>query len=136
MNLRPYLTCPPPRQLLSDVIPFPRESDEGVVDKVLMGLRPEFPSNTLSAWFADALWEQIETCWDQDPKERPTVYEVLQALLALSETKHQEPIVSREDSDDEAAIGEWELFKDDTAEGASWAVARSSLSIPYFANGV
>lgn len=44
--------------------------------------------------------------------------EVLQTLLVLGEDKQQEPVVFKEDSDDEATIGEWELVKDGSVEGA------------------
>ena len=54
------------------------------------GLRPEWPSNSPSQVLVDALREQVEACWGQELKERPTASEVLQTLLALDEDRPQE----------------------------------------------
>jgi len=57
---------------------------------------------------AGALWEQIRACWDQEPKERPTISKALETLLVLGETYQQGTVVSLGDPDDEIMIGEWE----------------------------
>ena len=88
------------------------------MNRVATGLRPEWPSSNPPQGLADALWQQIEACWRQEPKERPTASNVLAALLALGGgTYHYEPPVSVGGPDDEAAIGEWEHIEDGPEEG-------------------
>ena len=75
------------------------------MNKIATGLRPEWSSNSPSQKFADEL---IKACWYQEPKERPTAFEVLQSLLALGECGHQKPVVPVEKAEDDVAMGEWE----------------------------
>ena len=82
------------------------------MDKITTGLRPEWSSNNLSQKLLDALWEHIEAFWNQEPKERPTVLEVLQTLLALGEGGHYEPVVSVENSEDDVTEREREEVED------------------------
>ena len=82
------------------------------MDKITTGLRPEWSSNNLSQKLVDALWEHIEACWNQEPKERPTALEVLQTLLALGEGGHHEPVVSVENSEDDVTERESEEVED------------------------
>jgi hypothetical protein len=96
------------------------------VGRVATGLRPEWPSNNPSQGLVDALWEQIEACWSQEPKERPTASQVLQTLLALGETQHLEPEVPVEGSDDET-VKEWEQVEDDP-DSTFWAGRRDVRS--------
>ena len=51
-----------------------------------MGIRPEWPSNNPSQGLVDALWDQTEAYWHQEPKERPTASEVLETLLVLDDS--------------------------------------------------
>lgn len=46
-------------------------------------------------------------CWNQEPNERPTAPEVLQAL---AEAKNGEPAVSVQGSEDEMGMEEWSLI--------------------------
>ena len=99
-------------QVLSGTTPFPNESDEEIVDKITRGLRPEWSSANPSQKLANALWEHIEACWNQEPKERPTAFEVLQTLLALGEDKYQVPVASVENAEDDPMVREWEQAED------------------------
>ena len=105
----------PSPQVLSGTTPFPDESDEVIMDKVTAGLRPTWPSNP-SRWLVGKLWEQIEVCWQQEPNGRPTSFEVLQTLLALSEAQHQERAALS--VEDEALMWEWEHIKDNPEKSA------------------
>ena len=84
-----------------------------------MGLRPEWPFVNPPQGLAGALWEQIKSCWNQEPKERPTASRVLETLVVLGETypDHHEPVVSVGDPDDEAMIEEWDHVNDGFEEG-------------------
>ena len=99
-------------QILTGVIPFPYESDEGVVEKVARGLRPERPSNH-SQGMPNHLWEQIVACWNQEPTVRPTAQKL---LLALGETEHRAPVESAGGPGDESILREWDWVEDDLEE--------------------
>ena len=89
-------TSHPRTQILTGTAPFPRESDQEIVDKVVMGLRPEWSSISPPQGLADALWYHIRTCWRQEPEGRPTASKMLETLLVLSETY---PYQSESDSE-------------------------------------
>jgi len=55
-----------------------------------MGCRPEWPSNNPSQGLVDALWDQIEAYWHDDPRQRPAALTVLQFLQRLSQERTQE----------------------------------------------
>lgn len=57
---------------------------------VVMGHRPEFPLNNPSRGLVDALWDQIEACWHDDPEQRPAAFMVLQFLQGLTQVRTQE----------------------------------------------
>ena len=73
--------------------------------KVVGGQRPEWPSNNLPQGFTEVLWKRIKTCWKQEPEQRPTASNVLEAFGG---TRKREPATSVGDQDDDAAIGKWE----------------------------
>jgi hypothetical protein len=58
----------------------------------------------------DALWDQIEACWHDDPEQRPSAFTVLQFLQGLSEERipQEEPQEFLELTDDEA----WDCIED------------------------
>ena len=94
----------------------------------MTGLRPEWPSTNPPQGLANGLWEQVEACWKQEPKERPTASNVLETLLALGETYHHEPVISMGGSDDETMVWEWEHVEDDPEESMSWIGCRNLRS--------
>jgi len=53
--------------------------DSVVIAKVVKGTRPERPE---VSQVDDALWNLLTRCWDQDPKCRPSIAEVLKTLTA------------------------------------------------------
>ena len=92
---------------MTGAAPFQNKSDE-ITNKVPTGLRPEWPSGNPPHGLVGALWEQIKVCWNQEPKEQPTISKVVETLLTLDETYHHEPVACVGDQDDEAMNGEWE----------------------------
>jgi hypothetical protein len=44
------------------------------------GIRPKRPAN---AEFTDDMWSLIESCWRQDPNERPMIQDVVERLERL-----------------------------------------------------
>ena len=102
----PKLRLNPRFQVLSGTTPFPNESDEEIADKVVTGLRPEWPSNNPSQKLVDVLWEHIESCWNQEPKERPTALSVLRALQELGGGEPPKPLGSMNGVEDDDFVHE------------------------------
>jgi len=83
------------------------------VETVNIGMRPEWPHEATSQGLVDAIWEQVEACWSQEPGERPTASAVLQTLQKLREEQpgvSQEP---REPSSDDT----WDYVEDNPEPG-------------------
>ena len=97
------------------------------MDKLVMGLRPEWPSNNPSQGLVDELWEQTESCWNQKPDGRPTASKVLQTLQVLSGTQRRGTVASVEDSEDRAIVGEREQVED-SPDGTFWSGCSDSRS--------
>ena len=53
-----------------------------IVPKVLRGDRPSKPlgDEAVRHGLTDKIWELLTCCWKVDPKERPTIEEVLEEL--------------------------------------------------------
>ncbi|KAF5345362.1 hypothetical protein D9758_008509 [Tetrapyrgos nigripes] len=67
-------------EVFSGKVPYhqwPR--DATVVFKILLGIRPERPSDASALGLSDAVWNVIGMCW-QDWRKRPRVLSVLQCL--------------------------------------------------------
>ena len=92
---------------MTGATPFPDESDEEIVGRVVRGQRPEWPSANPPQGLTKALSEQIKSCWKQEPKERPAASSVLEALLALDKVYQG----------DDAVNGVWGYVGDDLKEG-------------------
>ena len=65
------------------------------MDMVATGIRPRRPPNSPSKW----LWEQVKACWNQEPNERPTAFNVLKALVVPGEARRQDSMSSGEDQE-------------------------------------
>ena len=103
-----YLSISPRNLDFDGCLTIPNKSDEEIANKVPTGLRPEWPSSNPPRGLVGALWEQIKACWNQEPKERPTISKVVETLLTLGETYHHELVACVGDQDDEGMTGEWE----------------------------
>ena len=71
-------------EVLSGKVPLCRYSNLLVVVEVLAGTRPGRPEGTLGAWFTDRVWEVLECCWTPQPRNRPSIEDVLQCLEKVS----------------------------------------------------
>ena len=73
-------------QLFSGQVPFPEfQNDYAVLVSVMRGKRPDFPSHDLcrSRGLDNEVWDLMQTCWAQEPIQRPTVEQVMARLQAL-----------------------------------------------------
>ena len=52
---------------------------------IIEGGRPNKPEFKITRGYTKELWEMTTRCWKQDPIERPTVDEVLEALRIAAE---------------------------------------------------
>jgi len=78
------------------------------METINIGLRPEWPPGAPPQGLGDAIWQQVEACWSQEPEDRPTTLEVLQALQKLSEERPQVSQEPREPSSDDT----WDYVED------------------------
>ena len=62
-------------ETISGRLPFHQHVDLRVFVKVLAGDRP-----TRGAGFAESLWKMLTQCWTPQPKDRPSIQDILQRL--------------------------------------------------------
>ena len=108
------------------------------METVNIGLRPEWPPKVASEGLGDAIWQQVEACWSQEPEDRPTARVVLQALQKLSEERPQVSQEPREPSSDDT----WDYVEDaldpstfDFRGGRITGLIFNLLSAPQNSNG-
>jgi len=78
------------------------------VNTVKIGIRPEWRPEPASQELEDAIWQQVEACWNHDPEDRPTVLVVLQVLQKLSDERPRVSQEPREPSSDDT----WDYVED------------------------
>ena len=59
------------------MVPFDRHRPVEAMMVIMRGDRPPRPSHLT---LTDELWELVQQCWNQDPRKRPPMPKVLQAL--------------------------------------------------------
>ena len=66
-----------PPQAFTGAVPFNDSVPAAAMLAVMSGKRPPRPTHPN---FTDELWELTQRCWDQDPRSRPEVSELLGVL--------------------------------------------------------
>ena len=64
-------------EVFTGEVPFGEIKNEEVVLRILRGGRPEMPANAQAAGLTGGVWKLLESCWEQNPKKRPTMKEVV-----------------------------------------------------------
>ena len=65
-------------EIFTGKIPFDQESSEaGVVLHISRGGKPKAPANAQELGLTNEMWHLLERCWHEDPKERPSMEEVV-----------------------------------------------------------
>ena len=64
-------------EVFTGKIPFEEQKNEAVVLRISRGGRPEMPENARAVGLTDEMWNLLESCWQQNPKKRPTIEEVV-----------------------------------------------------------
>jgi len=73
-------------QVLSGLVPFHHLRSPVVACAILRGERPGKPPNAVSLGFTEALWELLQSCWDESATGRPTARQLLDYLHPASHT--------------------------------------------------
>lgn len=61
-------------------VPFVEQSNQEVVFQILGGVRPGMPENAKEVGLTAQMWKLITSCWQENPKKRPTIGEVVVRL--------------------------------------------------------
>ncbi|KAF9646798.1 kinase-like protein, partial [Thelephora ganbajun] len=64
-------------EVFTGKIPFEEQKNEAVVLCISQGGRPEMPPNARAVGLTGEMWKLLESCWQQIPKKRPTMEEVV-----------------------------------------------------------
>ncbi|KAF9646894.1 kinase-like protein [Thelephora ganbajun] len=64
-------------EVFTGKIPFEEQKNEAVVLRISQGGRPEMPPNARAVGLTGEMWKLLESCWQQTPKKRPTMEEVV-----------------------------------------------------------
>ena len=64
-------------EVFTGKIPFEEQKNETVVLRISQGGRPEMPRNAQAVGLTAEMWNVLESCWQQSPKKRPTMQEVV-----------------------------------------------------------
>ena len=82
-------------EVLSGRAPYVQIENRSVlITMITEGKRPERPGRP---WFTDNLWRNLEQCWSQQPKDRPTIAAILECLERLATTWRPLPPGLRDD---------------------------------------
>ena len=67
-------------EVLSGCVPFYQHADLSIPGKVVKGDRPQRPQGVGGVWFTDPVWKMLKCCWVAQPRNRPTIGDVLRCL--------------------------------------------------------
>ena len=67
-------------EILSGSTPFFTDNSFAILRRVLDGERPERPEKNAGNLFTDSIWDVVERCWKDQPKERASARDVLRCL--------------------------------------------------------
>ena len=64
-------------EVFTGKVPFEEQKNEAVALRISRGGRPEMPGNAQAVGLTSEIWKLLESCWQQNPKKRPTMKEVV-----------------------------------------------------------
>ena len=71
-------------EIFTGQVPFVEQENAAVVVfRILRGDRPKIPKNAQEVGLTVEIWNLIERCWQQNPKKRPTIAQVVVRLQEL-----------------------------------------------------
>ena len=81
-------------EVFTGKLPFEGQKDEAVLLRILEGGRPEMPRNAQVVGFTEEMWKLLEACWQQNPKKRPTMKEVVRRWRKFVEHDDDNDVVT------------------------------------------
>jgi len=72
-------------EVFTGKVPFEGQKNEAVVLHISRGGRPEMPGIAQVVGLTGEMWKLLESCWQQNPKKRPTMEEVVRRLQGFVE---------------------------------------------------
>ena len=64
-------------EIFTGKTPFVGQENGAVVLQILRGVRPKMPDNAQEVGLTVEMWKLIESCWQQNPKKRPSIGEIV-----------------------------------------------------------
>jgi hypothetical protein len=64
-------------EVFTGQVPLVEHENGAVVLQILRGVRPKIPENAQEVRLTAEMWKLIASCWQQNPKKRPTIGEVV-----------------------------------------------------------
>lgn len=72
-------------EVITGRAPFDGRQPAMVAECIRSGERPKMPGNAREVGLTGEMWKLLESCWQQDPKRRPTMEEVVRRWEAFIE---------------------------------------------------
>jgi len=72
-------------EVLTRKAPFDGQQPAMVAERIRSGERPRMPRNGQGVGLTGKMWKLLESCWHQNPKERPMMEEVVRRWEAFVE---------------------------------------------------
>jgi len=77
-------------EVFTGKIPFGEQKNEAVVLRISQGGRPEMPENAQAVGLTGDIWTLLESCWQHDPKKRPTMGEIVMRWEKFVENSNED----------------------------------------------
>jgi len=77
-------------EVFTDKIPFGEQKNEAAALRISLGDRPEMPENAQAVGLTSEIWTLLESCWQQNPKRRPTMEEVVMRWEKFVENSNED----------------------------------------------
>ena len=81
-------------EVFTGKIPFEEQKNEAAALRISQGGRSEMPQNAQAVGLTEEMWKLFEGCWQQDPKIRPTMEEVVKRLQTCVANSDGDNVVS------------------------------------------
>jgi len=81
-------------EVFTGKIPFEEQKNEAVVLQISRGGRPVMPANAQVVGLTSDMWKLLESCWQQNPKKRPTMDEVVRRWETFVEHDDDNEIIT------------------------------------------